>query len=142
MKIQSIQNNLSLTLTPAKLNCIVDADTSYYMASDLIANDLPPVLSSSAANLKVNGVVVTSMTKDVMRDASSCTDTQIYIRTKTGWTFDMMNQVQWKAIGSTFDSLSLFNKTLHYVQSAQMPMKTASICFNANTKQLALLGYT
>eukprot|EP00957_Ditylum_brightwellii_P210925 15365557-Ditylum_brightwellii.AAC.1 len=50
------------------------------------------------------------------------------------WAFLAENiKVQWTAIGSTFDSLSLFNKR---------PMKIGSICFNTNTKQLALLGYT
>eukprot|EP00957_Ditylum_brightwellii_P191324 14567537-Ditylum_brightwellii.AAC.2 len=78
--------------------------------SDFTASDLPPALLSSAAILKVNDMVVTSKMQDVLRDASNCTDIKYYIGTKAGWIIDIMNQVQWAAIGSMVDSISLFNK--------------------------------
>eukprot|EP00957_Ditylum_brightwellii_P071892 5464058-Ditylum_brightwellii.AAC.1 len=45
---------------PAKLNCVADADASKYMASDFVGDHTPPILSTAAAILMVNGTVVTS----------------------------------------------------------------------------------
>eukprot|EP00957_Ditylum_brightwellii_P074692 5677253-Ditylum_brightwellii.AAC.1 len=80
------------------------------MDTEHTSNNIPPLLSSAAAILMVNGVVITSKMQDVLRDASCCADIHAYVQQKTRWTLLIMDWVRWEAIGSAFDSLSLSNK--------------------------------
>eukprot|EP00957_Ditylum_brightwellii_P026889 2032940-Ditylum_brightwellii.AAC.2 len=89
---------------PAKLNCMTDTDTLGYMQSGTNKCTIPPILSTSAATLKVNGMIVTSKVQDVLRDTSGCTGIQNYVQKKTGWVPEMMDWIRWQAIGSAFDS--------------------------------------
>eukprot|EP00957_Ditylum_brightwellii_P125286 9549584-Ditylum_brightwellii.AAC.1 len=75
---------------PAQLNCIADADASKYMDTEYTNSTTPPLLFSAVATLTVNGVVVTSKMKEVLRDASCCADIHAYVQGKTGWTLVMM----------------------------------------------------
>eukprot|EP00957_Ditylum_brightwellii_P183402 13970550-Ditylum_brightwellii.AAC.1 len=66
------------------------------MDTEHTSNNIPLILSSAAAILTVNGVVVTSKMQDVLRDASCCADIQAYVQQKTGWTLLMMDWVRWE----------------------------------------------
>eukprot|EP00957_Ditylum_brightwellii_P184359 14042719-Ditylum_brightwellii.AAC.1 len=68
---------------PAMLNCMADA--LGYMQSSTSVCAIPPFLSTSAATLKVNGMIVTSKMQDVLQDASGFADIQNYVQTKTSW---------------------------------------------------------
>eukprot|EP00957_Ditylum_brightwellii_P037335 2825805-Ditylum_brightwellii.AAC.1 len=96
--------------TLAKLNCIADQDASTYIELGHTPEYTPPVLPSAVVTLLVKGVVVTSNIQDILWDASNCTDIQTYIWKKTGWTAELMQNVQWPVLGNVFDSLSLYNK--------------------------------
>eukprot|EP00957_Ditylum_brightwellii_P136398 10403096-Ditylum_brightwellii.AAC.1 len=61
------------------------------MDTEHTSNNIPPLLSSAAAILMVNDVVVTSKMQDVLRDASCCADIHTYVQQKTGWTLSMMD---------------------------------------------------
>eukprot|EP00957_Ditylum_brightwellii_P067597 5131225-Ditylum_brightwellii.AAC.4 len=89
---------------------MADTDALGYMQSGTNVCTIPPILSTSAATLKVNGMIVTSKMQDVLQDASGCVDIQNYAQIKTRWVPEMMDWVWWQAIGSAFDSLSLRNK--------------------------------
>eukprot|EP00957_Ditylum_brightwellii_P176767 13464733-Ditylum_brightwellii.AAC.1 len=51
---------------PAILNCMADADTSRYMQSGTNVCTIPPICTTSAATLKVNGMIVTGKMQDVL----------------------------------------------------------------------------
>eukprot|EP00957_Ditylum_brightwellii_P128268 9782886-Ditylum_brightwellii.AAC.1 len=95
---------------PAKLNCITDKDNGAYMASTHVPLATPPVLLSTVAILTVKGVVVTNKLQETLRNAANCSDTQDYICKKTRWLIDEFGKIQWQALGSVFESLTLPNK--------------------------------
>eukprot|EP00957_Ditylum_brightwellii_P132247 10083911-Ditylum_brightwellii.AAC.1 len=94
----------------AALNCSVDADASHYMAFDHNPSNSPSDLLSATATLKVENITVTNKLKEVLRDAVSCTDIYHYMKTKTGWTTQLMDHVRWSALEAAFKTLTLGNK--------------------------------
>eukprot|EP00957_Ditylum_brightwellii_P212106 15366971-Ditylum_brightwellii.AAC.1 len=92
------------------LNCSVDTNTSQYMASGHNPSNLPSVLPSAIATLKVENITVMNKLKEVLRDSASCADIYQCIKTKTGWTIQLMDNVRWSALEAAFKILTLGNK--------------------------------
>eukprot|EP00957_Ditylum_brightwellii_P184098 14022914-Ditylum_brightwellii.AAC.1 len=72
----------------AILNCMANTDASRYMHNSYDPRPTPPVLPSQKATLTVNNVAVTSKMQEILKNASTCSDLNRYIKKKTGWTED------------------------------------------------------
>eukprot|EP00957_Ditylum_brightwellii_P062961 4778421-Ditylum_brightwellii.AAC.1 len=65
---------------------------------------------SAAVTLVLGGVAITSIEKEILRNAASCSDLCTYIQNETCWTMGQFNAVQWSAIDAAFNDLMLLNK--------------------------------
>eukprot|EP00957_Ditylum_brightwellii_P120774 9212337-Ditylum_brightwellii.AAC.1 len=97
----------------ARLNVIADSYINSFSLNhllDLKPFSTPTQFPSTKAFLKINGCIVTGKMKQFLCDSYTGSDIFKHTWTKTGFSIDNINKIDWGNLGITLEQQQLFNK--------------------------------
>eukprot|EP00957_Ditylum_brightwellii_P184558 14056275-Ditylum_brightwellii.AAC.1 len=97
----------------AQLNCIADKDAEQFCtpaSPDLQPTEFPPELLQNKAYMIVNGTVVTNNLKEILQNNYDAINIQKYVQQKTDLQDNVMDMINWDALGRNLEKQHLFDQ--------------------------------